>query len=250
MPLVEDEVLILRTVSTGEADLIIHLLGKERGRRTAFAKNARKSRRRFAGALEPFTCSKAQLNIRRRQPLDRMDSAEVVNSFASLRKSLVKIYLASYFCELLDALLVEGETYPEVYALMLFFLDRLSGNEASLKHRVFFELRLMSLLGYRPDFFNCGVSGKPLGERVWFDRNRLAFISDQNLADTSGAPPVSRIVREALSRSLDAPLSGLSRIRMDAATAREAAAITRVLVLANTPRELRSMKLLDSEFEE
>ncbi|HVI73863.1 MAG TPA: DNA repair protein RecO, partial [Anaeromyxobacteraceae bacterium] len=46
---------VLRTVDYGESDRVVSLLTAERGKVSAFARKARVSRRRFGGALEPFT---------------------------------------------------------------------------------------------------------------------------------------------------------------------------------------------------
>ena len=49
------EALVLRAIPYGEADSVVHLLALGQGRLAAFARGARSSRRRFGGALEPFT---------------------------------------------------------------------------------------------------------------------------------------------------------------------------------------------------
>ena len=45
---------MLRSIRYGEADRILHLYSKARGRIGAIAKGARKPRSRFGGRLEPF----------------------------------------------------------------------------------------------------------------------------------------------------------------------------------------------------
>jgi len=55
------EALVLRNIPYGESDAVVHLLVRGRGRIPAFARGARTSRKRFAGALEPFTRVEALL---------------------------------------------------------------------------------------------------------------------------------------------------------------------------------------------
>src|SRR5262249_37282659 len=57
----EDEALVLGTLDYGDADRMVTLLTRSGGKLTAFAAGARKSRRRFAGALEPGTVLRARL---------------------------------------------------------------------------------------------------------------------------------------------------------------------------------------------
>jgi DNA repair protein RecO (recombination protein O) len=58
MPLYTADALILRTYKLGESDRIVVFLTRDRGKKRGVAKNARVSRRRFGGALEPMTCGR------------------------------------------------------------------------------------------------------------------------------------------------------------------------------------------------
>ena len=58
MPLYTADALILRTYKLGESDRIVVFLTRDRGKKRGVAKNARLSRRRFGGALEPMTCGR------------------------------------------------------------------------------------------------------------------------------------------------------------------------------------------------
>ena len=57
--------IVLRTVDYGESDRVVTLLTAERGKLAAFARGARASRRRFGGALEPFTLLAVEARERR-----------------------------------------------------------------------------------------------------------------------------------------------------------------------------------------
>src|SRR6202162_4687745 len=58
MPLHTTDALILRTYKLGESDRIVVFLTRDRGKKRGVAKNARQSRRRFGGGLEPMTCGR------------------------------------------------------------------------------------------------------------------------------------------------------------------------------------------------
>ena len=55
MPLYTTDALILRSYKLGESDRIVVFLTRDRGKKRGVARNARQSRRRFGGALEPLT---------------------------------------------------------------------------------------------------------------------------------------------------------------------------------------------------
>src|SRR5438045_8935558 len=69
MPLYTTDALILRTYKLGESDRIVVFLTRDRGKKRGVAKNARQSRRRFGGALEPMTCGRVTYRERERRDL-------------------------------------------------------------------------------------------------------------------------------------------------------------------------------------
>ena len=80
MPLHTADALILRTYKLGESDRIVVFLTRDRGKKRGVAKNARQSRRRFGGALEPLTCGRVGYVERERRDLVRLDYVETVRS--------------------------------------------------------------------------------------------------------------------------------------------------------------------------
>jgi len=63
MPAHTTDALILRTYKLGESDRIVVFLTRDRGKKRGVAKNARQSRRRFGGALEPLTIAPADVDF-------------------------------------------------------------------------------------------------------------------------------------------------------------------------------------------
>jgi DNA repair protein RecO (recombination protein O) len=55
MALRESEAIVLRTYPMREADLLVTLLTRAEGKVRGVARSAKKSKRRFGGALEPLT---------------------------------------------------------------------------------------------------------------------------------------------------------------------------------------------------
>ena len=53
MPLYSADALILRTYKLGEADRIVVFLTRDRGKKRAVARGARRTKSNFVGALEP-----------------------------------------------------------------------------------------------------------------------------------------------------------------------------------------------------
>jgi len=101
MPLYTTDALILRTYKLGESDRIVVFLTRDRGKKRGVAKNARQSRRRFGGALEPMTVGRVGYMERERRDLVRLEYVEPVRSpmAAVDREALGYV---GYFAELID----------------------------------------------------------------------------------------------------------------------------------------------------
>ena len=80
MPLKESEAIVLRAYPFRESDLLVTLFTRMEGKVRGVARAAKKSRRRFGGALEPLTYVKVTYEDRERQELARLDACEVLDS--------------------------------------------------------------------------------------------------------------------------------------------------------------------------
>ena len=143
----------------GEADRIVVFLTEE-GRLSAFAPAARRSRRRFGGATEPFTSVHIELGRPRREGLQTLSSLEIVLSRWALAQDLERFALAAYACELSARLAVEGVPtglLPRLEAV----LDALLRDPPSRAQRRSFELGVLCELGYQPELRRCVRCGAP-----------------------------------------------------------------------------------------
>src|ERR1700750_708906 len=80
MALKESEAIVLRTYPMRESDLLVTLFTRLEGKVRGVARAAKKSRRRFGGALEPLTWVKLTYEDRDRHELARLDACEVLQS--------------------------------------------------------------------------------------------------------------------------------------------------------------------------
>src|ERR1700690_4245698 len=80
MALKESEAIVLRTYPLREADLLVTLFTRVEGKIRGVARSAKKSKRRFGGALEPLTFVRAYYEDREGQELARLDSCEGLES--------------------------------------------------------------------------------------------------------------------------------------------------------------------------
>lgn len=149
----QTQAIVLGHFEYGEADRILKLFTLERGKISAIAKGVRKISSRKAGHLEPFT--QVQLFLAKGRDLDIITQAEALKTMAGLRDDLQRMSLASYVVEVLDRFTYEEGPNPGLYRLLSQTLQRLETLENMATAVRYYEIRLLDLLGYRPQLFDC-----------------------------------------------------------------------------------------------
>jgi DNA repair protein RecO (recombination protein O) len=186
MALRESEAIVLRTYPMREADLLVTLFTRVEGKVRGVARSAKKSKRRFGGALEPLTYVRAFYDVRERHELARLDACEVLESPMASEVSYARAVALGHIAELLDELLPDREANDAVFRLTLSVLHVLTGPEIWMPV-TYFDLWLTRLVGFLPELSECVVCGRKLnGERAWFHAlaDGLMCADDKRLASS------------------------------------------------------------------
>jgi DNA repair protein RecO (recombination protein O) len=162
------EAIVMRRSDFGEADRLLTLFSRERGKIKAIAKGARKPQSRKTGHVELFT--RTNFLIATGRNLGIITQAETVAAHAPLRQDLVRATYAAYLVELLDRLVGEEDPHPGQYQLLADTLDWLTvvEMEAILLLARHYELRLLALTGFQPQLFRCVACDTPIAEEDQF----------------------------------------------------------------------------------
>jgi DNA repair protein RecO (recombination protein O) len=165
------EAVVLRHSDYGEADRMLTLYTREQGKLRAIAKGVRKMQSRKAGHLEPFT--QVVLMLAKGHDLWIVTQAEAVESLQPLREDLTRLSYAGYVVELLDRFTYEEGQNWQLYQLLVETLKRLSKEEEAFVPVLYYEMRLLDLLGFRPMLFECASCGKTIeAEDQFFSAER------------------------------------------------------------------------------
>ena len=235
--------LVLRSVDYGEADRIVTFYTRELGKVAAFARAARKSQKRFGGALEPFN----RLAIRyrdRRGELLSLASAVVDRARPGVTTELERIHRASYVTELVTEATREREPHAELFDLLDAGLEVIATADTAGGWLAAFELKLLALAGYRPDLAGCASCGDAGADRYRFVPDRGILLCAR--CASGGGVAVSAGTVRLLEASLEMPLDRLDRFSFSAAQVEEARRILGPFIRLQLGKELRSAKFLDS----
>lgn len=152
--------IVLAAMDYRENDRIVTLFTLQHGKVRGVARGAKKSVRRFGGALEPFARLSVELVVR--EGLSAVRSADIVTVFPGIRADLSGIGHAGYAMELADRLLPDGAPLPRLFRLLAAYLEHLDGSAATPSDRRFFEANLLNILGYRVSLHHCATCGVEL----------------------------------------------------------------------------------------
>ena len=186
MALKESEAIVLRTYPLREADLLVTFFTRTEGKVRGVARAAKKSRKRFGGALEPLTFVRAFYEDRERQELARLDALEVLESPLASEVGYPRAVALAHVAELLDQLLPDREANDAIFRLTLSILSGLRSSEIWMPI-TYFELWLTRLVGFLPDLSECVICGRTLnGSRAFYHAlaDGLMCADDKRLASS------------------------------------------------------------------
>jgi DNA repair protein RecO (recombination protein O) len=250
MPLYKTDALILRTYKLGEADRIVVFLTRDRGKKRGVANGARRSRSRFAGALEPLTRVGVTYYEREQRDLVRLSYAEPQCS--PLRAAPEALGHVGYFADLLDEWAQESDPNERLFRLGAATLDALAAGVPTPALARYFEYWLLRLQGVYPPHLACHRCGTALdGEDpgAWLEPGGHV-LTCRSCAGASPADEEGRLVklsRDALAFLALAgriPPADLGRWRLPPAADRELEAVHRALMQVHLEKDLRSGRVL------
>lgn len=199
---------LLRAVDYGESDRILSLLTEDGGKVSAIARGARRSQKRFGGALEPFALIEVAL-APSRGSLQRVTEATLLRAHPGLARRLERFGAAAYLIELVRELVAEEEPEPRVFALVdeaLALLEE-ADRAACARLSLAATARALALAGTAISVDRCNACGRPVppGRRACFDPARGGIVctacgGGPMVLDAPAAHALAAVAREPLDR--------------------------------------------------
>ncbi len=152
--------IVLRTVDFGESDRIVTVLSRDFGKFTGIAKGAKRSRRRFSGALEIFARIRLDFQRRRDSQMAFLERAVVRAPWPALVQSIPRYTAAVHVIEVADKISVEHEVGDDLFQAIDAALDCLGQADPGRFVLRLFELSVLAAGGWRPRFDVCVVCGR------------------------------------------------------------------------------------------
>jgi DNA repair protein RecO (recombination protein O) len=234
--LYRDEGVVLRTYKLGEADRIVVLCTRGRGKVRAVAKGVRKTKSKFGSRLEPT--SHVALQLYEGRELDIVTQVESIDHFRAIRDDLDRIAKASSMLEVVDQTMQEGGPNPRLYKMLIGGLRSLADQNGALVVPAFFW-KLLALEGYGPILDRCADCGTT-ESLVAFDLDTGGVLCADHRRGVAISPEALDLLRAILGGQLGAALN-----EPPSAATHEVEHLATRSVEHHLERRLRSMSVLD-----
>ena len=165
MPLLVSEAIVLHTFDYLESSRIVRLVTRDAGMRSALAKGARKSRRRFGSGLDLFAQGTAYLHTKAGRELDMLTGLEDVRTRTEIARDLERFAGAETIAEIALHFGREGADVA-LFDAIASALDALAANNARDPREVTLAgaWQIVSALGFGPAVTDCAECGASIGD--------------------------------------------------------------------------------------
>jgi len=170
--------IVLKEINVGEADKILTIFSKSKGKISGSAKGARRPKSRLIAGTQLFCYS--EFVLFKGKDMYSVNSCDVIEPFYEIREDLVKLTYAAHINEIVMDNVQEEQPSGKVLQLFLNSLYMLAKTDKSpdLIARVF-EIKLMSILGYTPSVMGCLKCGREDFKDFYFSFEHCGFLCKQ-----------------------------------------------------------------------
>jgi len=189
--IVKTEGIVLKSFDFRETSRIAVFFTRDFGKVKGVLKGIRKDPRKFSSSVELFSLNEIIYYQYRNSDIHLISHCDMKDFYPGLRQDLERMTAASYAAELVDTLLPAEEENPEIYDLMQAFLKALQATADVSKLVQTFQIKILSLSGFRPHLETCVSCSKKVEDAPRFSL-RLGGLLCGECKDTGAeATPIS-----------------------------------------------------------
>ena len=147
------DAIILKRFNLGEADRVLTILTRDRGRVAAIGRGIRRTKSRLGGHLELF--SMTNLTLSEGRTFDSISSADLQEPHTGLSTIVERVNAAHYVAEAVLKLTVEAQEVDRLFELVAATFAALARSTTTAGILAGFQLKLLTLLGHQPLLEQC-----------------------------------------------------------------------------------------------
>lgn len=203
--------IVLREIRYKDTSKIINVLTEDMGKISIMARGAYKAKSTLVSSSQQFSYN--EYNLRKSRGIYYLNQGDTIDSFYNIRKSLEKYVYGSYLLELADKSLVQDQVNNQVFELLkagLYYLSSL--DKDVLKFVIAYEIKFISILGYRPCIDTCVNCRNMAGVEYRFSLNLGGLICNNCFFEDRQARRISKEDYNFLFKLLYTPFKDLDKL--------------------------------------
>jgi DNA repair protein RecO (recombination protein O) len=228
-----------------EADKIVTIYTKDYGKITAIAKGVRKTKSKFGSSLEILTHS--NFLIYKGRNIDIVSQTEILESFFSTSKEVIKFAFAVNCVEVVNRLTEEREINIGLFNLLKEVLHYLKESNDPKLLTLSFKWQTISILGYRPSLDHCCRCNKSIEDQkeMYFSIKEGGLVCNNCIAkDKEGCVKVSLYFNKLVRKILITPLSTISNATIPDKKMKELEKITDLYIAYHSEKSFKTDRFL------
>lgn len=243
--LYKTEGIVLKSMEFKEADKIVTIYTKDYGKIAAIAKGVRKTKSKFGSSLEILTYS--IFLFYKGRNLDIVSQTEILESFFSTSKEVIKFAFAANCVEVINRLTEEREINIGLFNLLKEVLHYLKESNDPKLLTLSFKWQTMSILGYRPSLDHCCRCNKSVEvqKEMYFNIKEGGLVCNNCIAkDKEGCVRVSLYFNKLVRKILITPLSTISNATIPDKKMKELEKLTDLYIAYHSEKSFKTDKFL------
>ncbi len=243
------EAIVLSHRRLGDADRIVTFLTPHRGKVDAVAKGVLRPRSKLAGHLEPLT--RVDVLLAHGRSLDIVTQAQMLDGWPGLHIDLDRLSSAMYLLEVTDRLTLDrghGDDNLDaapMYGLLNASLIRLARGDGTHLATRTFEMALLEISGFRPEWRHCVACDTPIDTaRANWSSLAGGVVCPECQHIHPEAVAIAATVLKVLRVIQNGPYEEAARVRLNPELAAGLEAVMHALMRATTERALVSAQFI------
>lgn len=171
MAILKTEAIVLKTQDFRTSSVIATLYTRKFGKVQGLFKGKYKDYKKFSSPLEPYSLNEIIFYRGKRSNLHLVSYCNLLDNFMRARSSLEAIACASYLVELTDRIMPLEDKNAEIFNLLLESLARIPLLRQPFKIIPIFQIKILSLSGFKPHLDSCVACIKPVVSQTFFSNS-------------------------------------------------------------------------------
>lgn len=243
---IKDEGIVLKELRFKETSKILTILTRNHGKIHGIARGAYRPKSKLIINTQPFSYN--NYIFYKGRNFYYITQADIIDSFYSIREDINRMLYGSYLLELANTSILEGQGSNQLFYLLRKGIDILSKLDNDyLKFILAYELKFISILGYKPLLDRCVMCGRKDSKKYRFSIEYGGIICDSCYSVEQNSEYMDLPMYNALRQLLYTPLNRINYVKISKSTMFKLHQIMVKYILHNIDRnKFNSLDILKS----